>query len=79
MKDRGKNRPTVTSPKEYKNRFRAAMSKYVLQAPTYVIFSLPSMMSVKPDAPVAAGISSTRRSTTFVPMAVTTLEVCGRS
>ena len=25
MKDRGKNRPTVTSPKEYKNRFRASM------------------------------------------------------
>ena len=34
MKDRGKNRPTVTSPKEYKNRFREAMSRYVLQAPT---------------------------------------------
>ena len=30
----GKNRPTVTSPKEYKNRFREAMSRYVLQAPT---------------------------------------------
>ena len=36
IKDRGKNRPTVTSPKEYKNRFREAMSRYVLQAPTYV-------------------------------------------
>ena len=36
MKDRGKNRPTVTSPKEYKNRFRAAMDRYVLQAPTCV-------------------------------------------
>ena len=33
MKDRGKNRPTVTSPKEYKNRFREAMERYVLQAP----------------------------------------------
>ena len=33
MKDRGKNRPTVTSPKEYKNRFREAMGRYVLQAP----------------------------------------------
>ena len=41
IKDRGKNRPTVTSPKEYKNRFREAMSRYVLQAPTYVYsFSL---------------------------------------
>ena len=37
MKDRGKNRPTVTSPKEYKNRFREAMSRYVLQAPTCVL------------------------------------------
>ncbi|MCJ1245221.1 1-phosphatidylinositol-3-phosphate 5-kinase [Trapelia coarctata] len=33
LKDRGKNRPTVTSPKEYKNRFREAMERYVLQAP----------------------------------------------
>jgi len=36
LKDRGKNRPTVTSPKEYKNRFREAMERYVLQAPKYV-------------------------------------------
>ena len=33
IKDRGKNRPTVTSPKEYKTRFREAMNRYVLQAP----------------------------------------------
>lgn len=33
IKDRGKNRPTVTSPREYKNRFREAMERYVLQAP----------------------------------------------
>ncbi|KAL6716605.1 Mitochondrial distribution and morphology protein 12 [Lecanora helva] len=33
IKDRGKNRPTVTSPKEYKSRFREAMSRYILQAP----------------------------------------------
>ena len=38
IKDRGlaggsKNRPTVTSPKEYKSRFREAMARYVLQAP----------------------------------------------
>lgn len=33
IKDRGKNRPTVTSPREYKNRFREAMGRYVLQAP----------------------------------------------
>ena len=29
----GKNRPTVTSPKEYKRRFREAMTRYVLEAP----------------------------------------------
>ena len=39
IKDRGfagggKNRPTVTSPKEYKRRFREAMGRYVLEAPS---------------------------------------------
>ncbi|KAJ5888304.1 hypothetical protein N7495_008345 [Penicillium taxi] len=39
IKDRGfagggRNRPTVTSPKEYKGRFREAMARYVLQAPS---------------------------------------------
>lgn len=38
IKDRGfagggRNRPTVTSPKEYKSRFREAMARYVLEAP----------------------------------------------
>ena len=41
IKDRGfagsgRNRPTVTSPKEYKSRFREAMARYVLQAPRSV-------------------------------------------
>ncbi|KAJ5337736.1 Zinc finger FYVE/PHD-type [Penicillium brevicompactum] len=30
----GRNRPTVTSPREYKGRFREAMARYVLQAPS---------------------------------------------
>lgn len=35
IKDRGfagggRNRPTITSPKEYKSRFREAMARYVL-------------------------------------------------
>ncbi|KAJ5919804.1 hypothetical protein N7454_009639 [Penicillium verhagenii] len=39
IKDRGfagggRNRPTVTSPREYKSRFREAMARYVLQAPS---------------------------------------------
>lgn len=43
IKDRGfaggnRNRPTVTSPKEYKSRFREAMARYVLQAPKSVYF-----------------------------------------
>ncbi|KAH6900477.1 hypothetical protein B0T10DRAFT_555015 [Thelonectria olida] len=38
IKDRGfagggRNRPTVTTPKEYKSRFREAMARYILQAP----------------------------------------------
>lgn len=33
IKDRGKNKPTVTSPKDYRNRFRVAMGKYILLAP----------------------------------------------
>ena len=37
IKDRGKNKPTVTSPRDYKNRFREAMGRYVLQAPKYVL------------------------------------------
>lgn len=49
IKDRGfagggKNRPTVTSPKEYKSRFRQAMARYVLQAPKYAL-SLPTLDS----------------------------------
>jgi hypothetical protein len=33
IKDRGKNKPTITSPKDYRSRFRIAMAKYILQAP----------------------------------------------
>lgn len=47
IKDRGfagggRNRPTVTSPKEYKSRFREAMARYILQSPTcWHLFSGP--------------------------------------
>jgi 1-phosphatidylinositol-3-phosphate 5-kinase len=34
IKDRGKNKPTITSPRDYRNRFRVSMMQYVLQAPT---------------------------------------------
>ncbi|KAJ5959901.1 Zinc finger FYVE/PHD-type [Penicillium vulpinum] len=40
----GRNRPTVTSPKEYKGRFREAMARYVLQAPScWHQFQSPAM------------------------------------
>lgn len=36
----GRNiRPTVTSPKEYKHRFREAMERYILEAPRCVVVS----------------------------------------
>ena len=34
IKDRGKNKPTITSPKDYRNRFRVSMMQYVLVSPT---------------------------------------------
>lgn len=49
IKDRGfagggRNRPTVTSPKEYKSRFREAMARYILQAPNcWHLFNKPQV------------------------------------
>ncbi|KJK92811.1 hypothetical protein H633G_03187 [Metarhizium anisopliae BRIP 53284] len=49
IKDRGfagggRNRPTVTSPKEYKSRFREAMARYILQAPNcWHLFNNPQL------------------------------------
>lgn len=34
IKDRGKNKPTVRSPKEYRNRFRASIPRYFPLAPS---------------------------------------------
>ncbi|KMU83992.1 phosphatidylinositol-4-phosphate 5-kinase fab1 (PtdIns(4)P-5-kinase) [Coccidioides immitis H538.4] len=56
IKDRGfagggKNRPTVTSPKEYKNRFREAMARYVLHAPNpWHQFQIPNLGKPVPSA-----------------------------
>jgi len=50
IKDRGKNKPTITSPKDYRNRFRVSMMQYVLQSPNvYHEFSrqLPPATSLK--------------------------------
>ncbi|WYZ44219.1 hypothetical protein EsH8_VII_000655 [Colletotrichum jinshuiense] len=54
IKDRGfagggRNRPTVTSPKEYKSRFREAMARYILQAPNcWHQFGVPQLNTVRP-------------------------------
>ena len=64
IKDRGfagggRNRPTVTSPKEYKSRFREAMNRYILQAPTswqqFPGMEGSSRMSSGPGTPATLG------------------------
>ncbi|KAI1496808.1 hypothetical protein F5X99DRAFT_399118 [Biscogniauxia marginata] len=61
IKDRGfagggRNRPTVTSPKEYKSRFREAMARYILQAPNcWHQFNAPVLASRPRIEPTAAG------------------------
>ncbi|KAI2630275.1 hypothetical protein GGS26DRAFT_558578, partial [Hypomontagnella submonticulosa] len=63
IKDRGfagggRNRPTVTSPKEYKSRFREAMARYILEAPNcWHQFSIPLLTSrpPRPEIHVTAG------------------------
>ncbi|KAI0126337.1 1-phosphatidylinositol-3-phosphate 5-kinase FAB1 [Xylariales sp. AK1849] len=48
----GRNRPTVTSPKEYKSRFREAMARYILQAPNcWHQFNVPLVAS-RPHAEI---------------------------
>ncbi|TVY73341.1 1-phosphatidylinositol 3-phosphate 5-kinase fab1 [Lachnellula suecica] len=54
IKDRGfagggRNRPTVTSPKEYKSRFREAMDRYILYAPDS--WHQSQSVDAKPAAP----------------------------
>ncbi|KAK4208351.1 putative phosphatidylinositol-4-phosphate 5-kinase [Rhypophila decipiens] len=57
IKDRGfagggRNRPTVTSPKEYKSRFREAMARYILQAPNcWHLFGHNTTGAKNPGAP----------------------------
>ncbi|KAM0808278.1 hypothetical protein AB5N19_08621 [Seiridium cardinale] len=49
----GRNRPTVTSPREYKSRFREAMARYILEAPNcWHQFHVPLMY--KPPAYINA-------------------------
>ena len=60
IKDRGfagggKNKPTVTSPKEYKSRFREAMARYVLQAPKWVPAPLVVAHSLSYQVAVGSG------------------------
>ncbi|KAI0107811.1 hypothetical protein GGR51DRAFT_142369 [Nemania sp. FL0031] len=60
IKDRGfagggRNKPTVTSPKEYKSRFREAMARYILQAPNcwHQFNAQPGSSRQRSDANVA--------------------------
>ncbi|KAI1296226.1 hypothetical protein F5Y03DRAFT_370813 [Xylaria venustula] len=61
IKDRGfagggRNRPTVTSPKEYKSRFREAMARYILQAPNcWHQFNSPSALGRQRSDPNVTG------------------------
>ncbi|KAI0008679.1 hypothetical protein F4779DRAFT_585739 [Xylariaceae sp. FL0662B] len=57
IKDRGfagggRNRPTVTSPKEYKSRFREAMARYILQAPDCWHQFNTTLMASRPHAEI---------------------------
>lgn len=60
IKDRGfagggRNRPTVTSPKEYKSRFREAMARYILQAPNcWHHFGVPQHIGGGSSMPTSA-------------------------
>ncbi|KAF2452352.1 hypothetical protein BDY21DRAFT_382883 [Lineolata rhizophorae] len=65
IKDRGKNKPTITSPKDYRNRFRIAMSTYILQAPNcwhqfqaQQIQKRPLKLDNKPGAPGPGGMAT---------------------
>jgi len=69
IKDRGKNKPTITSPKDYRNRFRIAMEKYILQAPNcwhqfqgrVVGVGVPSPGTVRRTAVLGSASAGTRQ------------------
>jgi 1-phosphatidylinositol-3-phosphate 5-kinase len=63
IKDRGKNKPTITSPKDYRNRFRVSMMQYVLQAPTvWHSFLAPGLPVTGVTFNAAGGVEVTRNS-----------------
>lgn len=45
----GKNKPTITSPRDYKRRFRQAMKQYVLLAPSCWHQLAPSRTQIPPQ------------------------------
>jgi len=54
----GRNKPTITSPKEYKRRFREAMERYIFEAPKYVDSSYKlSNIYCRANSKVAVGDS----------------------
>ena len=61
IKDRGKNKPTITSPKDYRNRFRVSMMQYVLQAPN-VYHEFSRQMGPSPSLKMVEEAEERRRS-----------------
>ncbi|THX15770.1 hypothetical protein D6D13_02122 [Aureobasidium pullulans] len=77
IKDRGKNKPTITSPKDYRNRFRVSMMQYVLQAPTvWHSFLAPGLPVTGVTFNSGGGVEVTRNG---VPPAITAQGSEGRS
>ena len=63
IKDRGKNKPTITSPKDYRNRFRVSMMQYVLQVRPSILAraAYKALANSLCDRHRIAGINSTRK------------------
>jgi 1-phosphatidylinositol-3-phosphate 5-kinase len=55
IKDRGKHKPTVRSPREYRNRFRASIPKYFPLAPSsWQVFGGSQTLLVSTPMPLLA-------------------------
>ncbi|KAK3702922.1 Mitochondrial distribution and morphology protein 12 [Vermiconidia calcicola] len=64
IKDRGKNKPTITSPKDYRNRFRVSMMQYVLQSPgpwSYLMGQMSAPKTLKEEREDNAETTETER------------------
>ena len=57
IKDRGKNKPTITNPKDYRNRFRASISNYILLAPNCWYHLQPQLVPQQSAVGLVSGMS----------------------